>query len=222
MKARIRTRVRVRRPPDLTSLFDVLFIVVFVALIRAAAAEQALAKLEAAEPPPAPPPPAAVAAPGPPPRPLPLSELRQRALGQLTQELATRTPLVVRIAPGAANAAALWRVEAIEADGASTPLDAPLLERHPDPDVAVTYLGERSAALRVCRLTALHLRRDDLARYLVILAPARPLADLPHALVEGLKNDLVRCAAEQQGTAVIVEPASPGSPAPDMQGSAAP
>ncbi|HET7502744.1 MAG TPA: hypothetical protein VFK02_17100 [Kofleriaceae bacterium] len=37
----MRARRHVRRPPDLTSLFDVLFIVVFAALIRAAAVQHA-------------------------------------------------------------------------------------------------------------------------------------------------------------------------------------
>ena len=41
-----RNRRRVHVPPDLTSLFDVLFIVIFAALIRAAATQQAAAQLK--------------------------------------------------------------------------------------------------------------------------------------------------------------------------------
>jgi hypothetical protein len=169
-------------PPDLTSLFDVLFIVIFAALIRAAAAEHAAA--EAAKPPPLPEP-----------KPLDPASLQARAAAAL----ATRPPVIVRVS-------AAGTITALEVDGKTTPLDVPLLEHSPDPDVAIAYLGERSAELRVCRVVALHVAAADLARYLVIVAPERALADLPHALYEGLRRDVDRCMAEQRGLAVIVEP----------------
>jgi hypothetical protein len=198
MNVRTRTRTRVRRPPDLTSLFDVLFIVVFVALIRAAAAQHALAEATAVpERPVAPPRPA------PPPD---VAALRAKALASLHADLAGRTPLVIRIS-------AAGSVEALEVDGAKTPLDVPLLEHSPDPDVAIAYLGDRSIELRLCRVAALHLQMASLAGYLVIVAPARPLADLPHALYDGLHRDLDRCFAEQRGLAAIVDPAALGTPA---------
>ncbi len=187
MKARAK---RVRKPPDLTSLFDVMFIVVFVALIRAAAAQQALA--ETTRPPPpkptAPQPPADVAA------------LQQTALANLDAELAQRTPLVIRVA-------ATGTIEALEVDGKRIALDVPLLEHSADPDVAVAYLGDRSSELRLCRVAALHLGLAGLAHHLVIVAPARPLADLPHALYDGLHRDLDRCLADQRGLATLVDPA---------------
>ncbi|MGN6110652.1 MAG: hypothetical protein ACTHU0_36455 [Kofleriaceae bacterium] len=192
---RVRIKRHVRRPPDLTSLFDVLFIVVFVALIRAAAAQQAVAQATKPVPEPAPAPRPAAPVPSIPPA--EFAVLRDQALAKLTTDLATRSPIVVRIS-------ATNTLEAIELAGARTALDLPLLEHSPDPDVGVAYLGERSAELRVCRIAALHARVADLASYLVIVAPARPIADLPHALVAGLKNDLVRCASEQRGTATIV------------------
>jgi len=40
----------------------------------------------------------------------------------------------------------------------------------------------------------------------VIIAPERRLADLPHALFEGLHRDVDRCLAEQKGVAVIIDP----------------
>lgn len=169
-----RTR-RSAKPPDLTSLFDVLFIVIFAALIRAAAVQQA-----AAEP-----------APLPPPEPLDPASLHARAL----VELGARPAVVVRVS-------AAGTVTAIEADGQTTQLDVPLLEHVADPDVAVAYLGDRSLELRMCRIAALHLGVAELASYLVIVAPAARLADLPHALYDGLHRDLDRCA----GLAVIVEP----------------
>ena len=77
MKARLRGRVR--KPPDLTSLFDVLFIVVFVALIRAAAAQQEVAAATAPKP----------TAPRTPPLPRPapaVAALQQRELAELQAE----------------------------------------------------------------------------------------------------------------------------------------
>ncbi len=195
MRARVRRHVR--RPPDLTSLFDVLFIVVFVALIRAAAAQQALA---AATAPPLKPPPARAPA-----TPANLDELRTRAVGALHADIAARTPLVIRIS-------ATGTIDALELAGKRTPLDVPLLEHSPDPDIGVSYLGDRSAELRACRVAALHLGLADLSRHLVILAPAQPLGDLPHALFEGLHRDLDRCLAEQRGLASIVDPTEAPKP----------
>jgi hypothetical protein len=193
----MRTRRHVRRPPDLTSLFDVLFIVVFAALIRAAAVEQAAAH------PPAPRPPTRSTAPVTPPA---IAALRQRALADLDAALASRTALVVRITRDGT-------IDALELEGKRIALDAPLLEHSPDPDVVVAYLGDRSAELRVCRIAALHLGAPELSRYLVILAPALPLADLPHALFDGLHRDLDRCLTEQHGLAALVDPAALPPPA---------
>jgi len=195
----MRPRRHVRRPPDLTSLFDVLFIVVFASLIRAAAAEHAAAH------PPAPP-----AVPSAPVTPPAIAALRQRALADIGAELAQRAPLVVRISKDAT-------IEAVEADGKRLALDAPLLEHDPNPDVGVRYLGERSAELRICRIAALHLGASELSRYLVIITPVLPLADLPHALFDGLHRDLDRCLTEQHGLAALIDPAAlapPVAPAP--------
>jgi len=186
-----------RRPPDLTSLFDVLFIVVFAALIRAAAVEHAAAH------PPAPPRPSAPVIPP------AVAALRQRALADLDAQLASRTALVIRITKDGT-------IDALDVDGKHLALVAPLLEHSPDPDVVLAYLGDRSAELRVCRIAALHLGAAELSRYLVILAPALPLADLPHALFDGLHRDLDRCLTEQHGLAALIDPAAlpPAAPTP--------
>jgi hypothetical protein len=191
----MRPRRHVRRPPDLTSLFDVLFIVVFAALIRAAAVEHAAARPP--EPPPRP------SAPVIPPA---VAALRQRALADLEAQLASRTALVVRITKDGT-------IDALEVEGKHIALAAPLLEHSPDPDIVVAYLGDRSAELRVCRIAALHLGVTELSRYLVILAPALALADLPHALFDGLHRDLDRCLTEQHGLAALVDPAALPPPA---------
>ncbi len=191
----MRQRRRGQRPPDLTSLFDVLFIVVFAALIRAAAIQNA-----AANPPPEPTPPTlAPTPPAPPALPADVATLRMRAIVQLDAELARRAPLVVRIS-------AQNTIASVEADGKQIALDIPLLEHDPDPDIALTYLGDRSVDLRICKVAALHLKVDDLSRYLVIIAPLRPVADLPHALHDGLFRDLDRCLADQRGLATLVDP----------------
>ena len=193
----MRPRRHVRRPPDLTSLFDVLFIVVFAALIRAAAVQHAAEQPVAPPTPPAPILPPAVAA------------LRQHALTELSAELAARAPLVVRITKAGT-------VDALDVDGKRLPLDVPLLEHSPNPDIVLAYLGNRSADMRVCRIAALHLGAAELSRYLVIIAPMVALADLPHALYDGLHRDVERCLSEQRALAVLVDPAAvpppPGGP----------
>jgi hypothetical protein len=186
---RRRARRHVRVPPDLTSLFDVLFIVIFVALIRAAAAQQAAA--QAAAPPPKPPPaPVAPAAP---------SVLRSQAIAQITANLEARPTVIARVTKEG-------KIRALEAGDKQVALDMPLLEHSPDPDVAIAYLGDRSADLRLCRLLSLHLAIPDLANHLVIVAPDVRSADLPHALYMGLRRDVERCTTDQKGLAVVVEP----------------
>jgi len=171
----VRQRRRHHVPPDLTSLFDVLFIVIFAALIRAAAVEQAAAK----PPPPHPPPP----------------KLAPSALhAEAVTELGKRPFAIARVS-------AAGVLTALEVDGKVTKLDTPLTEQSADPDVALAYLGERSAEQRICRLVALHLGAE-LGQRLVIVAPDQHLADLPHALYEGLRHDVERCS----GLAVLVEP----------------
>jgi len=149
----------------LTSLFDVLFIVIFAALIRAAAAQHA------AEAKPAPPPP----------KPMDPASLQARAGVQVAE----RPNVIVRVGP----------------DGKVTePVVASLLEPSADPDVALSYRGD------LCGLVHAHDPTLDLTKALVIIAPAKRLADLPHALYEGLHRDVDRCLQDQHALAVIVEP----------------
>jgi hypothetical protein len=180
----------VRRPPDLTSLFDVLFIVVFAVLIRGAAVQQ---EAEAMRPKPP--------QPGPPPPPPDLAALRERALAAVAASVAERQPLVARVT----SAGKQVGLELADRDVA---LDVPLLEHSPDPDVALAYLGDRSADLRLCRIAALHLGVPDLAAFLVIVTPDAPHADLRRALHEGLRRDTERCLADQRGIAVMIDAAA--------------
>lgn len=212
MKARGRRYVR--RPPDLTSLFDVLFLVVFVALIRAAAAQHEVDRLT---PPPPPPRPAQSA---PPPRPPPaVAALRAQALSELGRELAARTPLVVRVATHLEGDRIRPTIAALELEGRRLALDVPLLADSRDPDVESEYLGARSAELHVCRAAAVQLRLPDLSRHLVVIVVDRARAELERlpgsqALLDGLAADVTRCFVEQQGVAALIDPAEMPAPAP--------
>lgn len=190
----MRARRHVHRTPDLTSMLDVLFILVFASLIGTAAAQKGRDEAPVAAPEDAPPVPPPV-----PPTPPELAALRARALESLHEELASRTALVLRVSRQGV-------LEAVEVEGQKLTLDVPLLEHSPDPDIGLAYLGDRSAELRLCRVAAVHLRAPDLASYLVIVAPTSPLADLPHALHRGLHRDLERCFAEQRALATIIDP----------------
>ncbi len=196
---RLRERRRVRSAPDLTSLLDVVFIIAFVALIRAAGAHEttpAVASVPAPAPTPAPKP---KPKPTPKPKPRAADELRTRALRIVDKSVRDKTPLVVRIA-------ASGTIVGLEVGKDHRKLDVPLLERSSDPDAVLAYLGDRSKELHVCRVAAVQLGLQDLSNYLVIFAPDVPTDDLVHALYRGLERDVRRCVAEQQGIAAIVGP----------------
>lgn len=187
-----RSRSRIR-PLDLTSLFDVLFILVFVSLVSAGVNQQRAERAEAAIPEPPPPSP-----PLPPPTD---AALRKLALA----EIGLRPSLVVRVSKAGV-------ITAVEAGGKTVTMDVPLIEHVPDPDVAIAYLGDRSSELRVCRQAALHLGLADLTPYLVIIQPESPLAELTVALVTGLRHDADRCLVDQRAIAVLVDPAALAEP----------
>ncbi len=170
--------------PNLTSLLDVLFILIFATLVQLAGRKDT-PEAKAAPPPPTPEPPKP---------PAEVAALRDRAVAQL----AGRPTVVARIRADGT----LTRLETAEQ---SVDLDVPLLEHVPDPDIAIAYLGDRSADQRVCKVAALHLGVPDLAGYLVVLSADVPLAELPHALYEGLHHDAERCLVEQRGVAVVVD-----------------
>ncbi len=181
-------RRRVQPPGSLTSLLDVLFILVFASLVQSSASGDA---------------PAAATVPvGSPPVPLPppsFAALRQAAVAAATAQVEGAPLVVVHVAADGTAA------ELEEASGRRA-IGVPLLERVADPDVAVAYLGDRAAALRLCGVVARELRVAELAGHVVVIAPAVALAELPVALVAGLRRDVARCWAEQHALAVIVEP----------------
>ncbi len=135
-----------------------------------------------------------------------VAALRQRALADLDAALAARTPLVVRVTRDGT-------IDALEVDGKRIPVVVPLLEHSADPALRVTYASDRSAERQVCRIAARQLGAVDLARYLVIVAPAVERNDLPEALLEGLEHDLGSCV-EQHGIATLVYPSMLPLPSP--------
>jgi len=185
--------------PDLTSLMDVMFILVFAALIRAAAVEPAT---EAGRPASAPP------APAPPPPPPTFTAVRDQAVAVLRADLEARPAVIARISRDGV-------LGAIELADRTISVGAPLLERVPDVDVALAYLGDRSPELRICRVVARDVGARDLADHIVIVTSDVPIADLPVALVAGLRRDVERCLADSGGVAVLVDRGALAAPGRD-------
>lgn len=179
---------RVSPPPSLTSLLDVLFILVFAALVQLAA-RQAPAEAEAAPPPPTP-------TPTPP---LGNAALRQATIDATTKQLAGAPLLVARIAADGTLAA-------LERDGDRRALPVPLLAAVADPDVGVAYVGDATPAQRVCALVAAGFGLATLRDVVVVIAPDAPRAALPVALVAGLERDAERCHPEQHALALVLYP----------------
>lgn len=212
-------RVRARPASSMTSLVDVLFVVVFASLVSSVgmvrptseedvpAAPSAAAPSAAAAAPSAAAIPSAAPAPSVSTRPIPkpppdAARLRERAIESLSRTLGARRAHFVRVS-------AEGQVTAIESEGADglerKSVTVPLLARVTDPDVVLEYLGDRSPELRICALMLRELGVDSLERELVIIAPDVPLTDLPLALARGLVADVARCSANQ-GLAVLVSP----------------
>jgi len=191
-------RRRVTRYAELTSLLDVLFILLFASLIQAAGVVS-----KAEEEPPAVAPPVE-----PPPEPVRTSdhaELRQRAIDELTRSIGSRSAVYARISGDGT-------LTAIERDhGATTQrleVATPLLTPVDDPNVRVVYLGERRPEWRLCTRIRVTLGLADLHDRLVVFALDAPLAMSPVALVEGLRADEEHCFADEGGIAIVLPPES--------------
>lgn len=184
------SRRRQSRGPDLTSLIDVLFILVFAALIQTAGREPG--EVEAA----------------PEPEPEPMATAPDAGVAEPaipTPALAGRAVALVRISKHGV-------LTAIELPDGRHEVGVPLVEPSPDPDVVLVYLGDRSPDLRVCRIAALQIGAVDLSQHVIVMTTEVPLEELTHALAEGLKRDVSRCLAEQTGVAILVDPATlPGT-----------
>jgi hypothetical protein len=223
----VRRRARLA-PESLTSLVDVLFILVFAALVQRAAASRAAAVVApAAKPGTAPPrwqPPPETA------------RLRAVAIMHLTEQLQQQPAVVARVSargvltsielasapsvgaagtdPGAAGGDGRAGADPVGAGppdlaaraGGRVALELPLIERVADVDVAVRYLGDVDPRRRVCAVVASHL--GPLAHSLVVIAVEAPLAELMIALAGGLRRDVEACLVEQGAAAVILDSTS--------------
>ncbi len=191
---------------SLTSLLDVLFILVFASLIHAASKVEASQRAPQQSPPvaaaelpdagvPDAAPPDAVVAPAP-------RSVRQAAAAAVARSVDTRATQIAHVSPTGV-------LTAVEPAGRPlTLVGAPLLQRVDDPDVGLVYLGDDNPALRICAIVAAALDRTDLARDIVVIVPDSSIDRLPVALVEGMRRDLERCAADQGALAVLVDPAN--------------
>lgn len=183
---------------SLTSMIDVLFILVFASLAYAQS------KPEAAEAEPrdrepievARPDAGVAAAPDAARAPAEHREIQARAVDRAMETLQGGGVIVLRVS-------ATGELFAIETSpGDRLDIGVPLLERVAGDDINLAYLGDRSADLQLCAVAQRYRSVDG---HLVAVAPERPLADLPFNLVEGIRRDLDRCR-RLGGLAVIVEP----------------
>jgi hypothetical protein len=188
-------RRAVPAPSSLTSLVDVLFILVFAALVQRVGGAQSA---KPAAP--------AVAAPAPWRPPSATEELRRAAVRALSQRLQQQPAIVARVSARGV----LTSLEVAPADGgASTQmaLERPLLERVDDPDIAVGYVGDRDGGQRLCALIAARpeLGATSLERSLVVIAVEGAVPELMVALVGGLRRDVDDCARAHRAAAVIID-----------------
>jgi hypothetical protein len=211
-----------RRPPlapaSLTSLVDVLFILVFAALVQRAGATSP-ADVSA----PALTPPAEPARPQWSP-PAESERLRQAAISHLTEQLQQQPAVIARVSQRgvltsievSTRGAAVSTSDAALPAGQPVSLELALIERVDDPDVAVGYIGERDRSRRICALIAARMGPSAwLRRVLVVIAVDAPLAELMVALVTGLRRDVEACLAEQGAAAVLLDSLSLSAVVPE-------
>ncbi|MFO0616255.1 MAG: hypothetical protein U0414_26915 [Polyangiaceae bacterium] len=211
----MRRQRRAIRPPDMTSLFDVLFILVFVSLVnvgvnhteteeaeaKAKSAADALASASAAL--------ASASA---------ALSARPSAAPSVSAPPATTSPpvdlssreatLIVRIDKDGV-------LQTIERADQVVVVRQPLLEPDEDPDRVVRYRGIRSPELRICAIVASKLGLPDLSRFVVAITTEATHKELVEALNKGIETDQKLCADEQKGFALVANaPAAPpgGSP----------
>ena len=206
------------RASSLTSLLDVLFILVFASLAQASAALQQAHEQPAefradagptdAGPDDAGPRDAGFldagpgdAEPEPPALPTPAA-VRERAYEQVLEQARGRELVLARI-----DAAGV--LVSIEREGApAIPVGVPLLAPAQDAKTALAslaYSGATDSGDGVCDLVRAALDVGSLERYLVVMATEAPTDELPESLFEGLSNTEPRdCLRTRAGLAVWV------------------
>jgi hypothetical protein len=196
---------RRRRLGELTSLVDVLFILLFASLVQQRRAE-GVGPATAEEPVEA----AAIDA-GVPRADAAPTELQADDLHQAAREVAARldSEQIVMVAVDAAGT-----IRSLETGGRELALELPLLRQTGD-DRVVVYAGDERPELRLCREVADSLGLDRLDRGLILVTTERPLRQLGVALVGGLRRDIARCYDDVGATALlVVTPDDPTGAAP--------
>jgi hypothetical protein len=182
----------------MTSLLDVLFILVFAALTYAVQARNAAGK--ATQTTPRPSQSLSPLEPSPTPEVLEARRKHQRAIDTLLSQVRSLSPVHV----GVSATGVIERIgDGDEVNGSVT--EIPLVAPAADPNVRLIYLGNAQPARRVCNVVAAQLPGRTLANTLVIIELSGPVTELPVALVNGLRQDQERCAREHAATAVLLE-----------------
>ncbi|MCC6527488.1 MAG: hypothetical protein IT373_32880 [Polyangiaceae bacterium] len=192
-----------RRPAELTSLLDVLFIISFAALIQVGATEREPAATTGHDQADAGAPPAdAGALPADAAPPDASADSAALALAQRLAAAIQTDELVLVAVSGAGEIVALER----RGDHAQAP-GIPLVRSSPDRDVQLEYLGDTSPELRLCPLVR---RRVDpegrLGRLLIVVSTTRPLGELPFTLANGIRTDVKQCLEDANGVALLIDP----------------
>ena len=180
-----------RRHGDLTSFVDVLFLLLFAALVR-----ERGAVAEAAEEPA----PADLTVPGPGAD----EEATLQAARSVAELLAVDEVILVAVSASGV-------LQTVERAGESVQLGIPLLRRTDDARV-VAYLGDDAPGVRLCSLATSALPTPGAAsRPLLVVATSRPERELGYALARGLRRDVASCLEDAGAYALWIREA-PGAP----------
>lgn len=120
----------------------------------------------------------------------PKNQLHDRAIAQLRQALLKRRPIYVRITVDGMLRALEYREAGKQKQLKLVML---LVKRDPDPDREWQYLAEVDPAMRICAIVRKQLKLADLRNELIIIAPDVPFTKLNDALHEGLKREPNHC-----------------------------
>jgi hypothetical protein len=212
-----------KRIPELTSLLDTMFILVFAALIQAqagseseAAAEEAAAEEEpfdaGAEAEVGDDAGAAVPDAG-------AEELAAQAERERIARSTARFVGAIRnqetilvVVSGEGYIASITR-HTPEETLPPEELRIKLLRDSENPDIRLVYRGREGKENRVCEITRRELGLEpDLGRAVVVITTDRPLDDLPYSLVTGLQDDAAACFDDANGLGILVDPGKANLP----------
>ena len=167
-------------PAPLTSLLDVLFILLFASLVQsAAAAEEATPAEEGSGAP---------------------STLHARAIDEWTARLRAAPAVFAYVQEGVLRSLEL----SFAAETRRYPGAWALTHPSSDPDIGLSYVGEGDPERRLCAIIAASFPEVELGSAMVVISTDLPLEKLPVALVEGLRRDQQACA--ESGAATVIVP----------------